>query len=177
MPQRRKARTNKNKPVGPFDLSTRKLPGGTEMEALATGIALERERGLSYQAGYGYAATLANRSTLKDANKQQPWFIADASTGLLRSLNTPQLFTEFTDEIEEIFTDKAAGKNITLTEFSKGDAWKRVTGMTKNTPLTGPFEPLENRYVKLKDGVFMHHRMTAYPMPPPKIPPQHRIAY
>ena len=173
----RSTRRKLSKPVGPFDLSKRRLPGGTEMEALATGIALERERGLSYQAGYGYAATLANRSTLKDVNKHASWFIADASTGLLRNLNTPQLFTEFQDEMEEIFTNKSASRNITVQEFSKGDAWKRVTGMTKNTPLTGPFEPLEKRYVKIKDGVFMHHRMTAYPMPPPKIPPQHRIAY
>ena len=115
MPPRRR----QSKPVGPFDLRTRKLPGGTELEAVTTGIALERSRGIGYMAGYGYAATLANRNTLNDATTQQPWFVADSATGLLRSQNAPQLFKEFQTEMEEIFTDKAKGKNITADKFSR----------------------------------------------------------
>ena len=173
MPPRRR----QSKPVGPFDLRTRKLPGGTEMEAVATGIALERSRGIGYMAGYGYAATLANRNTLNDATTQQPWVVAESATGLLRSQNAPQLFKEFQTEMEEIFTDKAKGKNITADKFSKGHAWNQVLGLAKNTPLTGPLEDVGQHYVKLKDGVFLHHRMSSYAMAPLKIHPQHRIAY
>jgi hypothetical protein len=132
------------------------------MEALATGFSLERERGLGYTAGYSYATALANRNILSDATTQQAWVIADSATGLLRSQNTVQLFNEFKSEMEEIFTTDKTQGNITPQDFGRGDAWKRVTGMSKNTPLTGPFEPLTNRYVKLRDGLFLHHRMTGY---------------
>ena len=177
-PRMRKARRKRKAPVGPFDLRTRKLPGGTEMEALATGFALERERGIGYGAGYTMAAALANRNTLLDATNQQPWVLAESETGLMRSLNAPQLFTEYQDEMEEIFTDKALkGKNITADKFSRGDAWKRVLGLEKNTSLTGPLEDVGKHYVKLKDGVFLHHRMTTYAMPPLVVHPQHRITY
>ena len=104
------------------------------MEAVATGFSLERERGLGYTAGYSYATALANRNILTDATTQQAWVIADSATGLLRSQNTVQLFNEFKSEMEEIFTaDKTQG-NITAQEFGRGDAWKRVTGLSKNTP-------------------------------------------
>ena len=59
------------------------------MEALATGFALERERGIGYGAGYTMAAALANRNTLLDATNQQPWVLAESETGLMRSLNAP----------------------------------------------------------------------------------------
>jgi hypothetical protein len=147
------------------------------MDALGNGFALERERGIGYGAGYTTAAALANRNILLDATKQQPWIIAEMETGLLRSQNTPQLFAEFQTEMEELFTEDKTKGNITQAEFARGDAWKRVTGVTKNTPLTGPFEPLSNRYVKLKDGLLLHHRMTAYVMPPLLVHPQHRITY
>ena len=101
----RTTRRKLSKAVGPFDLSTRKLPGGTEMEALATGIALELERGLGYQSGYKTAAKLANLNNLADASPQQPWIVADVKTGLLRSHNAPQLFTTYPREMVEIFTD------------------------------------------------------------------------
>ena len=174
--QRRRAPPRKQAPLGFYDLSTRLLPGGTELQALGTGFSLDRERGLGYVAGYSYATSISNANTLLDASSQQPWIIADSTTGHLRSLNAPQLFREFQTEMEEVFTaDKTQG-NISLPEFQKGDAWKRVTGLTKNTPLTGPFEPLSNRYVKLKDGVFLHHRMTHYPLSPPVSKyPQYRI--
>ena len=146
------------------------------MEALAAGLSLERERGLGYVAGYSYATAISNTNILLDASSQQPWIIADSMTGQLRSLNAPQLFREFQTEMEEVFTaDKTQG-NITLPESQKGDAWKRVAGVARNTPLTGPFKPLNHRYVKLKDGVFLHHRMSHYPLSPPVSKyPQYRI--
>ena len=133
MPPRRR----QSKPVGPFDLKTRKLPGSTEMEAIATGIILGREKLLGYSAGYAYAAKLANENILKDATKQQPFIIADAKTGILRSQNAPQLFKEFRQEMEETFTDPG-GSNITPDEFARGVAWNRAIGAARNAPLTGP---------------------------------------
>jgi hypothetical protein len=76
MPQRYRKST-KITHLGPYDLSTRKLPGGSEMEALGTGFALERERVKGYGAGYIYAAGIANQNILKDATQKQPYIIAE----------------------------------------------------------------------------------------------------
>ena len=174
MPPRRR----QSKAVGPFDLRTRKLPGGTETEAIATGIILAQTNLRGYSAGYNYAATVANQNILNDATKQQPFIIADVKTGILRSQNAPQLFTEFRQEMVETFT-RAGESDITSDEFSKGDAWRRATGATRNAPLTGPFSAMGEHYVKLKDGVFLHHRheKNIYPPSPQKAHPQFRIAY
>ena len=174
MPPRRR----QSKAVGPFDLRTRKLPGGTEVEAIATGIILGREKLLGYSAGYAYAAKVANENILKDATKQQSFVIADVKTGILRSQNVPQLFAEFGKEMVETFTTPG-NSNITPEEFSRGHAWNRSLGTTRNTPLTGPLSAVAHRYVKLKDGVFLHHRSerSVYPTSPQKINPQFRIAY
>ena len=154
MPQRRKARTKKSAPVGPFDLSARQLPGGSEMDAMATGIALQRARG----EGYGMAAKLANKNTVADATKQQPWILGDVKTGLLRSQNAPQLFDAFPNEMTEIFTHVNNPGNITAQEFARGHAWKQVLNIDKNQPLTGSFEDLGKHYVKLREDVFLAHR-------------------
>ena len=155
MPQRRKARTKKSAPVGPFDLSARQLPGGSEMDAMATGIALQRARG----EGYGMAAKLANKNIVADATKQQPWLLGDAKTGLLRSQNAPQLFDAFPNEMTEIFTHVNNPGNITAQEFARGSAWKKVLDIAKNQPLTGSFEDLGKHYISLRDGVFLTHRL------------------
>ena len=155
MPQRRKARTKKSAPVGPFDLSARQLPGGSEMDAVATGIALQRARG----EGYGMAAKLANKNIVADATRQQPWLIGDAKTGLLRSHNAPQLFAAFPNEMTEIFTHELNPSNITAQEFARGHAWKQVLNIEKNQPLTGSFEDLGKHYISLRDGVFLTHRL------------------
>jgi hypothetical protein len=161
-----KARRKSKAPVGPFDLRTRKLPGGTEMEAIASGIALERERGIGFGAGYTKAAALANRNIISDATTQQPWIVGDAATGLLRSHNAPQLFDAFRNEMEEIFTHELNPSNITPQEFARGHAWKKVLNIENNEPLTGSFEDLGKHYVTLKRGVFLTHRLdtTAQPV-------------
>ena len=61
MPQRQR-RPTKNTQLGPYDLSTRRLPGGTEIEALGAGYA----RMLAYGNGYSSAATEDNQRLLKD---------------------------------------------------------------------------------------------------------------
>ena len=176
--QRRRATPRKQAPLGFYDLSTRLLPGGTELQALGTGFSLERANLVGYSAGYNYAATVANQNILNDATKQQPFILADVKTGILRSQNAPQLFTEFRQEMVETFT-RAGESDITSDEFSKGDAWRRATGATRNAPLTGPFSAMGEHYVKLKDGVFLHHRheRNVYPPSPQKVHPQLRIAY
>ena len=136
------------------------------MEAIASGIALERERGIGYRTGYTKAAALANRNIMADASKQQPWIVGDAATGLLRSHNAPQLFDVFRNEMEEIFTHELTPGNITPQEFARGHAWKKVLNIENNEPLTGSFEDLDKHYVNLKTGVFLTHRLetTAQPV-------------
>ena len=168
MPPRRKTRTKKNAPVGPFDLSKRLLPGSSELDALTTGYSLERERGI----GYGMAARLANQNILSDATSQQPWIVADAKTGLLRSHNAPQLFDVYPTEMREIFTEEGGRSNITSGEFARGHAWRRAHDLDANKPLTGPLADLGKHYVRLRTDVFLHHRLQHYPTAPAGTTPQ-----
>ncbi len=138
------------------------------MEALATGFALERERGI----GYGAAARLANQNILGDATSQQPWVIADAKTGLLRSHNAPQLFEAYPTEMREIFTEQGARSNITSSEFARGHAWRREHDLDSNKPLTGPLVDLGKHYVRLREGVFLHHRLEYYATPQAGVTPR-----
>ena len=176
--QRRRATPRKQAPLGFYDLSTRKLPGGTEIEALGTGFARAREKLLGYSAGYAYAATVANENILKDATKQQSFVIADVKTGILRSQNAPQLFTEFRQEMIETFT-RIGESDITADEFARGHAWNHAIGAARNAPLRGPLSAVGQNYVKIKDGVFLHHRSerSVYPTSPQKVHPHFRIAY
>ena len=130
------------------------LPGGTEMDALGTGFSLQHARG----EGYATATTLANKNTLADATRQQPWVVGDAKTGLLRSQNAPQLFAAFPDEMREIFTHDEAPGIISAHEFARGKAWRKVLSIDKNQPLTGSFGDVGKHYVKLREGVFLTHR-------------------
>ena len=135
--QRRRAPPRKQAPLGFYDLSTRLLPGGTELQALGTGFSnfsLERANLVGYSAGYNYAATIANQNILKDATKQQSYIIADVKTGILRSQNAPQLFASFRKEMVETFT-RQGESDITSDEFSKGDAWRRATERTPHGSL------------------------------------------
>ena len=134
------------------------------MEALATGIALELERGLGYQSGYKTAAKLANLNNLADAGSQQSWIVADVKTGLLRSHNAPQLFANYPREMVEIFTDpdKHDG-DITSEDFSRGHAWRKAVNLSKRKPLTGSLEDFGKHYVSLRDGVILTHRTSFLP--------------
>ena len=176
--QRRRTPPRKQALLGFYDLSTRLLPGGTELQALGTGFSLERANLVGYSAGYNYAATVSNQNILNDATKQHPFILADVKTGILRSQNAPQLFTEFRQEMVETFT-RQGDSDITPDEFSRGDAWRRAIGAARNAPLTGPFSAVGVGYVKIKDGVFLHHRheRNVYPPSPQKVHPQLRIAY
>ena len=131
-------------PVGPYDLSTTRLPGGSELDALGAGFSQKRAKLGSYTAGrrdgcilgYQKVATIVNRNVLADGHAA--WILADSRTGLLRAQTASQLFEgEVKTEMVEQFSD---GINITPTEFSRGHAWKKALGHSKNQPLTGPLK-------------------------------------
>ena len=162
MPRRAKTKTGR---VGPYDLTTIKLPGGTEMEALGVGFLHQKTTETlraGYRRGYAVAATKANTHVLQDTNAA--WVLADSKTGLLRAQTAQQLFEgPYGAEMVEAFTPENATHNIGPTNFAKGHAWKRELGLQKNNPLTGPLKDLGKHYVKLNDTVFLHHRAEALP--------------
>ena len=153
--------------VGPYDLTTIKLPGGTEAAALGEGFSRERVMQGGYKVGrrdgsligYNRAATLVNRNVLADGHAA--WILADSRTGLLRAQTSSQLFEgEVKTEMVEQFSD---GIDITPTEFSRGHAWKKALGHSKNQPLTGPLKDIGRDYVRLNENVYLHHRSEALP--------------
>lgn len=160
-------RKQQKKVMAPYSFT---LPGGSEFEALGTGYAFLREANARNR-GYIEAALIANHNVLSDASSQQPWIIADVKTGILRSMNGPQLFKAYGMEMEELFTDENAGRNISQQEFSRGRAWREAVDLANNKPLTGSFDELGSRYMKLKEGVFLHHRTKYQPQPPHYAPP------
>ena len=122
----RRATKTKTGRVGPYDLSTMKLPGGTEAAALGEGFSRERVMQGGYKVGrrdgsllgYNRAATLVNRNVLADGHAA--WILADSRTGLLRAQTSSQLFEgEVKTEMVEQFSD---GSQITPTEFARGHA-------------------------------------------------------
>ena len=168
MPRRAKTKTVRAGPaVGPYDLSTIKLPGGTELQALGVGFDRERAMQGGYKVGrrdgsligYNRAAVIVNRNVLADGHAA--WIIADSRTGLLRAQTASQLFEgEVKDEMVEQFSD---GINITPTEFSRGHAWKKALGVPKHQPLTGPLKDIGRDYIRLNDHVYLHHRTESLP--------------
>jgi len=99
MPARRK----QAKPVGPFDLTRRLLPGGTEMEALAAGYALERERKKGYEWGYTTAATEGNTRLLRDTeNAYLVTDLRDPHGRLARAMTKKALFNQYGKDLTEV---------------------------------------------------------------------------
>ena len=94
MPRRAKTKTVRAGPVvGPYDLSTVRLPGGTELEALGLGVIHQKAHEAlrsGYRRGYTVAATKANTHVLADGHAA--WVLADSKTGLLRAQTAQQLF-------------------------------------------------------------------------------------
>ena len=102
MPRRtaaaRKPRQHKPPPVGPYDLSgPYRLPGGSEMDALATGFATERSRMLGYHQGRVETEARANISTVTYTSTALGVFNPDKNGGLLI---VAQFRTEFDDELK-----------------------------------------------------------------------------
>ena len=166
---KRRPRTSRAPPpLGPYDLSTVRLPGGTELEALGAGFSRENTKMESYTAGrrdgriigYQKAANIVNTQTLNDGHAA--WIIADSKTGLLRAQTSQQLFEgPYGTEMVEQFSDD--GSQITPTEFARGHAWKRALGISRNQPLTGLLKNIGQDYVRLNDTVYLHHRSETLP--------------
>ena len=114
-------------PVGPYDLTTTRLPFGTELEALGEGFSRERSMKGGYTAGkrdgriigYTKAATRANTHVLADTHAA--WILADSWTGLLRAQTAAQLFEgESKTEMFQHFNEEGPGGTVTPTAFSLG---------------------------------------------------------
>ena len=132
MPRRAKTKTVRAGPVvGPYDLSTMKLPGGTELEALGVGFDRERAMQGGYNGrrdgsliGYNRAAVIVNRNVLADGHAA--WILADSRTGLLRAQTASQLFVgEVKTEMVEQFSD---GIDITP---ATGSCLEKSSGRSK----------------------------------------------
>ena len=166
---KRRTRTSRATPppLGPYDLSTVRLPGGTELEALGAGFSRDMAMQEGYTSGWrngrkiGYqkAATIANTHVLADTHAA--WILADSKTGLLRAQTAQQLFEgPYGTEMVEQFSD---GSQITPTEFARGHAWKKALGVPKHQPLTGLLKNIGKDYVRLNDTVYLHHRSETLP--------------
>ena len=154
--------------VGPYDLSTVRLPGGSELEALGAGFSREMAKQGGYIAGrrdgrilgHQQVANLVNTQVLNDGHAA--WVLADSKTGLLRAQTSQQLFEGpyGTEMVEQFSTD---GVEITPNEFSRGHAWKKALGHSKQQPLTGLLKNIGKDYVRLNDNVYLHHRSETLP--------------
>ena len=126
MPRRttsRKTRQRKPPPAGFYDLSTIKLPGGSEMDALGTGFArMQRTTApdpalllQSYKDGYVDAATIANHNLVMDTGSAL--LIADGKQGgILRAMSIPAvraLYGDRLDIVNKSDTDSQADKAFT----------------------------------------------------------------
>ena len=159
MPQRRKARTNNNKPVGPFDLSTRKLPGGTEMEALAAGYATlmlparerAREQKAGYDLGYVEAAGVANDRMIRDTSSA--YLLADITKphgGIFRGITLKDVLTEYRADIEA-----SVGHAIPTTDSTQRKMLDTAMGLSRGQK-TSEGLPAEFRFV-IKPGISITH--------------------
>ena len=155
-------------PLGHYDLSTIRLPFGSELEALGAGFSREIATNEGYTSGWrdgrkiGYqkAATIVNTHVLADTHAA--WILADSKTGLLRAQTAQQLFEgPYGTEMVEQFSND--GVDITPTEFARGHAWKKALGVPKHQPLTGLLRNIGKDYVRLNDTVYLHHRSETLP--------------
>ena len=94
--QRRRTPPRKQALLGFYDLSTRLLPGGTELQALAAGFSLMQ----GYERGYSSAAAESNQLLLKDT--KNAYLVADLNDPrgrLARAVTQPDLFKEYAAEL------------------------------------------------------------------------------
>ena len=160
---RRKARPRRPPPVGPFDLSTIKLPGGSEMEALATGF----ERLRSYHQGRVDTEALANRMVVIHTNSALGVYDPDNYGGLLVPMSVGQFRTDYEGVLEA--HDRQHGKqgDDKLHEEVKqkggqtpgisNDAWLKRLDKATGLPRGGSrFNGLpQDRYMEFPSGVLV----------------------
>ena len=79
--------------VGPYDLSTVKLPFGTELQALGEGFRREMTMQEGYSDGRRDGRYKVTRSHYECSRGHScAWILADSRTGLLRSQTAAELF-------------------------------------------------------------------------------------
>ena len=111
MPRRtaaaRKPRQRKP-PPGPYDLSTIKLPGGSEMDALGTGFATQRSRMQGYRQGQIETEARANIATVTYTQSALGVIDPNKHGGLLLPMSAPRFRTDYAEELKAY--DKEHGK-------------------------------------------------------------------
>ena len=149
-------------------MSTVRLPGGSELDALGAGFSREIAMNEGYTAGrrdgrkigHQTVATIVNTQVLNDGHAA--WILADSKTGLLRAQTSQQLFEgPYGTEMVEQFSND--GVDITPAEFARGHAWKKALDVPKHQPLTGLLKNIGRDYVRLNDNVYLHHRSETLP--------------
>jgi hypothetical protein len=108
MPRRttsRKTRQRKPPPAGFYDLSTIKLPGGSEMDALGTGFATQRSRMQGYRQGQIETEARANIATVTYTQSALGVIDPNKHGGLLLPMSAARFRTDYADELKAYDTD------------------------------------------------------------------------
>ena len=170
MPQRQR-RPTKNTQLGPYDLSTRKLPGGTEIAALAAGYASQalmdsqeagypareraKEHKVGYERGYVEAAGVANGRMIRDT--KSAYLLADTNKphgGILRGMELKQVFDEYGTDIS-----RSLQKALPKTDSTKRKMLEGAMGLQRGQSVTDGL-PAQYRFV-VKDGLVITHATPA----------------
>ena len=147
----RNTRRKVSKAVGPFDLSTRKLPGGTELEALETGYVRARERKAGYDLGYVEAVGVANDRMIRDT--RSAYLLADITKphgAIFRGVSLKDVLTEYKADIEA-----SVGHAIPTTDSTQRKMMDKAMGVSRGQK-TSEGLPAEFRFV-IKPGVSITH--------------------
>jgi hypothetical protein len=169
MPQRRRTtpRARKTTPLGPYDLSTRKLPGGTEIQALAAGYASlalrdsqeagyparerAKEQKVGYDQGYVEAAGVANNRIIRDTNSA--YLLTDVTKphgGIFRAVELNAVMREYTADIEA-----SVGHSMPTTDSTRRKMLDKAMGLKKGQK-TADGLPAEFRF-HIKPGLSLTH--------------------
>ena len=132
----------RNKPVGPYDLRTIKLPGGSELSALAQGFSRLSAR----DAGYMEAALVANERLLENtSNAYLVVDLAEPNGAIGRAMTEPQLFDKYKGDLERQLP--GTHKKKLHHDITKAMGIPRGQGVDVGLPYEHTFQPNENLFI------------------------------
>ena len=165
--QRRRATPRKQAPLGPYDLSTRLLPGGTEIQALAAGYAAlalsdsqeaayparerAREQKVGYNLGYVEAASFANGRLIRDTASS--YLVSDITKphgGILRGVGLGDVLKEYGADISF-----ALKKSLPKTDSTQRKMLESAMGLQRGQSVADGL-PAQFKFV-VKDGLIITH--------------------
>jgi hypothetical protein len=169
--QRRRAPPRKQAPLGLYDLSTRLLPGGMEIQALAAGYAAlalsdsqeaayparerAREQKVGYNLGYVEAASFANGRMIRDTAAS--YIVLDITKphgGIMRGVGLGDVLKEYGADIS--FSLKKA---LPKTESTQRKMLDSAMGLSRGHSVADGL-PAQYKFV-VKDGLIITHAAPA----------------